>query len=301
MKNTLLTLTLIILLSGLLSAQTDRPTAAGSPAAKDAATETKRKIFRATREQIRQAQTKLREQGVYKGAEDGRYNRDLRRAIGEFQSRTGLRKTGGLNRATLEKMDIELTDRQKEIPVDPRHLAGADERDADRKPRRKAFRPTREQITQAQEKLSAGGLYRGEPTGRYSPEFRRAVRDFQSANGLKRKGSLNRATLEKMDIELTAGQREIPVNPDDIASSADGKRKKRGPVFRATKAQITEVQNKLQAAGLYQGEATGRFNDDFRAAIRQWQEANGVKKTGTLNRLTLEKMGIELTDRQKDM
>lgn len=36
-------------------------------------------------------------------------------------------------------------------------------------------------------------------------------------------------------------------------------------------------------------------------AIVKWQSANGVKVTGTLNRATLEKMGITLTDKQKTM
>ena len=129
----------------------------------------------------------------------------------------------------------------------------------------------------------------------------RSIRDYQSANGLKRKGSLNRATLEKMGIELTESQMEIPVNPNDLASADDGEPKKRGPVFRATKDQITQVQTKLKEADLYEGEITGKFNDDFRSSIKEWQKQNSVKETGTLNKVTLEAMKIELTDKQKTM
>jgi peptidoglycan hydrolase-like protein with peptidoglycan-binding domain len=52
---------------------------------------------------------------------------------------------------------------------------------------------------------------------------------------------------------------------------------------------------------MYAGEATGKLDDATREGIRKFQTANGVKMTGTLNKETLEKMNITLTDRQKEM
>jgi peptidoglycan hydrolase-like protein with peptidoglycan-binding domain len=74
---------------------------------------------------------------------------------------------------------------------------------------------------------------------------------------------------------------------------------KRGPVFRATKDQIKEAQTLLKGRSLYAGEITGKLSDDTRASLRKFQEAEGLKVTGTLNRVTLEKMNIALTDKQK--
>ncbi len=62
-----------------------------------------------------------------------------------------------------------------------------------------------------------------------------------------------------------------------------------------------ETQMKLKTGGMYAGEQTGKLDDATRDGIRKFQEANGVKVTGTLNRETLEKMGIVLTDKQKEM
>ncbi|MDQ3135515.1 MAG: peptidoglycan-binding protein [Acidobacteriota bacterium] len=76
---------------------------------------------------------------------------------------------------------------------------------------------------------------------------------------------------------------------------------KRGPVFRATKDQIKQVQGMLKERGLYTGEQTGKLDPTTRAAIKKYQEAEGVKVTGTLNKDTLVKMNVELTDRQKAM
>lgn len=82
-------------------------------------------------------------------------------------------------------------------------------------------------------------------------------------------------------------------------SAAPGAAKKRPPVFRATKEQITQAQTLLKGRGLYAGEATGKLDDATRAGLRKFQEAEGLKVTGTLNAVTLEKMSIPLTDRQK--
>ena len=80
-----------------------------------------------------------------------------------------------------------------------------------------------------------------------------------------------------------------------IKTEAKPKRK----IFRANKSQITDVQKMLKTKGIYNGEATGKLDDATRASIKVFQKDNGLKQTGTLNRATLEKMGIELTDKQK--
>lgn len=77
--------------------------------------------------------------------------------------------------------------------------------------------------------------------------------------------------------------------------------KKRGPVFRATKEQVKQAQMMLRQRGFYGGESTGKLDAGTRAGLRKYQEAEGLKVTGTLNRLTLEKMNISLTERQRAM
>ncbi|MBA3239952.1 MAG: peptidoglycan-binding protein [Acidobacteria bacterium] len=75
--------------------------------------------------------------------------------------------------------------------------------------------------------------------------------------------------------------------------------KKRGPIFRATKEQIKQAQGILKQRGFYAGEASGKLDTDTRGGLRKYQEAEGLKVTGTLNRVTLEKMNVALTDKQK--
>jgi peptidoglycan hydrolase-like protein with peptidoglycan-binding domain len=76
---------------------------------------------------------------------------------------------------------------------------------------------------------------------------------------------------------------------------------KRGPIFRATKEQINQAQAILKERGFYAGEQLGKLDDATRDGLRKYQQAEGLKVTGTLNKVTLEKMNIALTDKQKSM
>jgi peptidoglycan hydrolase-like protein with peptidoglycan-binding domain len=76
---------------------------------------------------------------------------------------------------------------------------------------------------------------------------------------------------------------------------------KRGPVFRATKDQINQAQAILKSRGFYSGEQIGKLDEATREGLRKYQQAEGLKVTGTLNRVTLEKMNIALTEKQKSM
>ena len=76
---------------------------------------------------------------------------------------------------------------------------------------------------------------------------------------------------------------------------------KRGPVFRATKDQINQAQSILKQRGFYAGEQIGKLDDATRDGLRKYQQAEGLKVTGTLNKITLEKMNINLTEKQKTM
>ena len=89
-------------------------------------------------------------------------------------------------------------------------------------------------------------------------------------------------------------------SPNKSTAGSDGS-KKRGPIFRATREQINQAQAILKERGFYGGDQTGKLDDATREGLRKYQQAEGLKATGTLNKVTLEKMGVALTDRQKTM
>jgi len=155
------------------------------------------------------------------------------------------------------------------------------------------FRANKEQISQAQRTLKLP------ESGKIDTATRVAIMQFQSGNSLRATGTLNRATLEKMGIQLTEAQKKIPVSASSLPK-APNERTARGPVFRANKDQITAAQRMMKQRGMFNGSETGKLDDETRVALKSYQERNGLKVTGTLNAATLQKMGIGLTDKQRE-
>ena len=100
---------------------------------------------------------------------------------------------------------------------------------------------------------------------------------------------------------LTMANFEAMAQTSTSSTTKSATTKKRGPVFRATKDQINQAQALLKSRGFYNGEQLGKLDDATREGLRKYQSAEGLKVTGTLNKLTLEKMNIPLTERQKTM
>ena len=185
-------------------------------------------IFRPTKDQIMQVQTILNNKKFYTGEANGKYNDDTHAGIKVFQKDNGLKSTGGLNRATLEKFGVELTNNQKLIPVSQNSFAipasdetkpktvkkptiaataAASSPDADKPKRSAPFRAMPDQIKAAQKLLKEKSMYTGGETGKLDPATREALQKFKEANGMKVTDTLNAETLKKMGIELTDKQK----------------------------------------------------------------------------------------------
>lgn len=75
------------------------------------------------------------------------------------------------------------------------------------KKRGPVFRATKDQIKQAQEILRQRGFYAGESAGKLDPSTREGLKKYQEAERLKVTGTLNAATLQKMNVALNDKQR----------------------------------------------------------------------------------------------
>jgi peptidoglycan hydrolase-like protein with peptidoglycan-binding domain len=104
-------------------------------------------------------------------------------------------------------------------------------------------------------------------------------------------------------FSLTAATQNKNANKNTNGST-DGKKStsaKRKPIFRASADQVKQAQAILKQRSFYNGEQTGKLDTSTRDGLKKYQQGEGIKVTGTLNKVTLEKMGISLTDKQKSM
>lgn len=212
----------LILASLLLTLTASAQMASGTDSKTTSPTTEKRAAFRATKDQIIEVQNKLKQANLYTGEATGKMDDATKTAIKGFQKDNGLKASGSLNRATLEKMGIELTDKQKLIPVSSNSYAtpkepkpikaaksnsGSTASTGDGPKRPAPFRANADQISAAQKILRDGNLLAGGNDGKLDDATRDGLGKYQEANGLKVTKTLNAATLEKMGIALTDGQK----------------------------------------------------------------------------------------------
>lgn len=76
-------------------------------------------------------------------------------------------------------------------------------------------------IRQAQEALQDQGLYKGQVDGKWGPQTKRAVAQFQKKNGLKQTAQLDQPTLSDLQSNGGAGSND---------SSMSGGSSNRGPI-----------------------------------------------------------------------
>ena len=98
-------------LSAVAAAQSTNSSTTGGSA--NATAKKRGPVFRALKDQIKQAQTLLRQRGFYTGEPTGKLDEATREGLRKYQGAEGIKVTGTLNAATLQKMNVALTDRQK--------------------------------------------------------------------------------------------------------------------------------------------------------------------------------------------
>jgi peptidoglycan hydrolase-like protein with peptidoglycan-binding domain len=118
---------------------------------------------------------------------------------------------------------------------------------------------------------------------------------------MKRLPWLAVSLLFALSIAGTAQNSNTSTNKSSNKSATRNSNSNRGPIFRASADQIKQAQAMLKQKAFYGGEQTGKLDAATRAGLKQYQQAEGLKVTGTLNKATLEKMGITLTDKQRSM
>jgi peptidoglycan hydrolase-like protein with peptidoglycan-binding domain len=100
-------------------------------------------------------------------------------------------------------------------------------------------------------------------------------------------------------FSMAMAQTTVSTTPG--SASATKSKLPRKPIFRANKDQIKQAQKIIRDRSFYAGEETGKLDVDTRAGLKKYQAAEGLKVTGTLNKVTLEKMAVVLTDKQRAM
>jgi peptidoglycan hydrolase-like protein with peptidoglycan-binding domain len=93
-----------------------------------------------------------------------------------------------------------------------------------------------------------------------------------------------------------SGAQTSSTSHSTVKKKSTTSRSKRTPKPVAQKAptadRIREIQSALQREGAYQGNPTGKWDDPTVAAMKTYQDKNGLSPTGKIDALTLGKLGL---------
>lgn len=132
-------------------------------------------------------------------------------------------------------------------------------------------------VLELQKRLVAEGLLKATPTGYFGQLTLNAVKAFQAKNNLSQVGAVGPAT--RALLNASASTQAVSATTQMFAFSKYLEKGSRGN-------DVIELQNRLKTEGLFEGDATGYFGSITEAAVKAYQEKNGISALGIVGPAT---------------
>lgn len=207
----------------------------------------------ANKADVKHVQTRLKYYGYYSGKIDGIFGAQSVSALRAFQSANGLKVDGAAGADTMAKLNSETAVKKSDIGTQYTKIK---------------IGSTGAFVKNVQKLLWGLGYYNGDWNGVFDNAMWKAVKAFQSDNGLKADGIVGPNTWAVM-------------NGDPIGK-------------KEAEQQVSEViqnhQQRLQELGWYNGSLTGKYDAATVAAVKAFQSASGLKVDGAVGSQTAGKL-----------
>lgn len=232
-----------------------------------------------TGQAVRALQERLKALGYLSGSVDGDYGAATEAAVKEFQRVNGLTADGVAGAKTLETVNSSNAKSKPKATATPKPTT--DSRNATARPTPKSYTPSTpgkygylqlgssgSDVKNLQNRLKELGYFKGTVNGSYGEDTEAAVTAFQKRNGQWADGKAGPDTQEALysndALAAPAGSSTVPIIGYRILASGD------------TGQDVTLVQARLQELGYYQGEIDGTYGTSTAAAVKLFQQQNGL-------------------------
>ncbi len=142
------------------------------------------------------------------------------------------------------------------------------------------FHAKGEAVSTMQQALKAQGYYTGEVDGKFGAGTLTAVKDFQTAKGLKVDGVAGEATLTALYGKAAPKAPQIGKLPKSANTL----------YYTCTGSRVESLQKALKALGYYAGDIDGVFGESTLNAVRAFQGAHGMHVDGLAGTKTIAKI-----------
>lgn len=221
--------------------------------------------------EVRKLQGRLAELGYYSGGVDGIYGESTTTAVKAFQRNNGLSGDGQAGSQTQTKL-YSSSAKYASNPV-----ATADPEET----RSLSLGMTGNDVYALQERLIELRYLTGVADGVFGTETEEALIAFQKNNGLTADGKAGASTLKKLSGSCKAATRTTPTPvPSGTVTLREGD----------TGENVYILQARLFELGYYTGRIDGRFTEETTAAVKAFQQANGLTADGIAGKGTQNKL-----------
>ena len=231
---------------------------------------------------VKALQKRLKELGYYTNYVDGSYGDQTVKAVKAFQKKNGLTDDGVAGSVTLTKLNsssaIPANGKTEEDKVEDEELKATDTlKKGDKGAKVKAL----------QTRLKELGYYKPMADGEYGSQTIAAVKAFQGKNGLTADGVAGSDTIKKLlsDSAIDANGKSEEDKEADKEEPSDGTLRK-GDKGDA----VTALQARLRELGYFKPLPDGDYGNQTVAAVKAFQEKNGLTADGVAGPDTLKKL-----------
>ncbi len=231
---------------------------------------------------VKQLQSRLKELGYYTSTLDGIFGSGTYKAVRAFQTRNGLSVDGKAGPTTLAKLysdsaigaEDEEAGESAPTPIPTPTPAATPSRTL-------RYGYTGEDVKLLQNRLIELGYLTATADGNFGSATLAAVKAFQKAHGLSIDGVAGPATYKKLFSDSAL---EAPESGDTVIIPD------RTLAYGATGDDVKSVQRQLKALKYFTGSVDGQYGDETLAAMKAFQQMNGLTATGEGNMATYAKL-----------
>lgn len=193
------------------------------------------------------------------------YGEEVASAVGDFQTANALERTGIADSATQQLLYSDRAVMRADcMAAFIGKYAG------------KAYKvgDSGEGVASIQQLLKNLGYYSGAADGAFGEATRRALVEYQRANGLEPAGAADTSTLIRLFESDSVPHDEFILS--QCAAKGD------------SGAKVKSVQARLNALGYFTGDSTGTYGENTERAVALFQASNSLAETGSVDAVTYE-------------